>query len=220
MNPSDLLKGYDPSNLSMGVLGGHSALDCCQGAKKEGFKTVCVARKGREQTYKKYYRTKDIGHGTTGGCVDDVIVVDAFEDVLRANIVKKLRSMNTIFIQNRYFWVYVSDYGRIENEFNVPIFGNRTYVKIEERNQQYNQYHLLHDAGIRTPKIFKNAKEIDRPVMVKANEKERKYERAFFIAGDASAYEAEGSRLEQEGKVDASWRNAAIEELIVGAPVN
>ena len=223
MNPSDLLKGYDPSNLSIGVLGGHSALDCCHGAKKEGFRTVCVARKGRNTTYDTYYKTHD-----GKGCVDEIIVVDAFECVLRADTMKKLRSMNTIFIQNRYFWVYVSDYGRIENDFNIPIFGNRTYVKIEERNQKpvvsgvepYNQYHLLHDAGIRTPKIFKNAKEIDRPVIVKANEKERKYERAFFIAGNASTYETEGSRLEKEGKVDASWRNAVIEELIVGAPVN
>ena len=211
METKVLLKGYDQSNLSIGVLGGHSALDCCHGAKKEGFKTVCVARKGRNKTYDTYYKTRD-----GKGCVDETIVVDAFEDVLKTENVKKLRSLNTIFIQNRYFWVYMSDYSKIENEFNVPIFGNRTYVKIEERDQKYNQYHLLHDAGIRTPKIFKNAKEIDRPVIVKANEKERKYERAFFIAGDASAYEAEGSRLEKEGKVDSSWRKAVIEELIVG----
>src|SRR3989344_8133283 len=123
MNPSDLLKGYDQSNLSIGVLGGHSALDCCHGAKKEGLKTVCVARKGREKTYGKYYKTHD-----DKGCVDETIVVDAFEDVLKAETVKKLRSLNTIFIQNRYFWVYVSDYSKVEIDFNVPIFGNRTYV--------------------------------------------------------------------------------------------
>jgi len=219
MNPSDLLKGYDQSNLSIGVLGGHSALDCCHGAKKEGFKTVCVARKGREKTYKTYYGTRDKGQGITG-CVDETMVVDAFEDVLRADIVKKLRSMNTIFIQNRYFWVYVSDYSKVENDFNVPIFGNRTYVKIEERDQKYNQYHLLRDAGIRTPKIFTKPEDIDRPVIVKASEVERGFERAFFIVSSTAEYDVKGAQLERSGKISSKWRSAVIEELIVGAPVN
>jgi len=210
-----MLKGYDQSNLSIGVLGGHSALDCCHGAKKEGFKTLCVARKGREKTYEKYYKTHD-----GRGCIDETIVVDAFEDVLKSAIVKKLRSSNTIFIQNRYFWVYISDYSKVENEFNVPIFGNRTYVKIEERDQKYNQYHLLHDAGIRTPKIFKNAKEIDRPVIVKAQEVQRGYERAFFFVPTAAQYESIGTKLEKEGKVAKNWREAPIEEYILGAQVN
>src|SRR3989338_3996509 len=203
MNPSDLLKGYDQSNLSIGVLGGHSALDCCHGAKKEGFKTVCVARKGREKTYKTYYGTRDKGQGITG-CVDETIVVDAFEDVLRADIVKKLRSMNTIFIQNRYFWVYVSDYSKVENDFNVPIFGNRTYVKIEERDQKYNQYHLLRDAGIRTPKIFTKPEDIDRPVIVKASEVERGVERAFFIVSSTAEYDVKGAQLERSGKISSN----------------
>src|SRR3989344_6309905 len=56
MNVADLLKGYDQSNLTIGVLGGHSALDCCHGAKKERLKTVCVARKGREKTDRKSTR--------------------------------------------------------------------------------------------------------------------------------------------------------------------
>ncbi|HLC75568.1 MAG TPA: DUF1297 domain-containing protein [Candidatus Peribacterales bacterium] len=215
MNVADLLKGYDQSNLTIGVLGGHSALDCCHGAKKERLKTVCVARKGREKTYVKYYKTHD-----GRGCVDETIVVDAFEDVLKADIVQKLRSMNTIFIQNRYFWVYMSDYAKIENEFTVPIFGNRTYVKIEERDQKYNQYHLLRDAGIRTPKLFSKPEEIDRPVIVKAQEVQRGYERAFFFVPTAGQYDSIGSKLEKEGKVSPNWRKAPIEEYILGAQIN
>ncbi len=59
MNTSTLLNGYDLKNLTVGVLGGHSALDVCHGAKKSGFNTVCVARKGRERTYAEYYRTQN-----------------------------------------------------------------------------------------------------------------------------------------------------------------
>ena len=220
MDIAQLLKGYDYKNLTVGVLGGHSALDVCHGSKLCGFKTVCVARKGREQTYEKYFRTRGTGGGDERGCVDEVIIVDSFEGVLDKNVQQKLRSLNTIFIHNRYFWVYFKDFSRIENDFNVPIFGSRNLLKLEERDQPYNQYHLLSDAGIRTPKIFKSPKEIDRPVLVKAAEAKRGYERAFFIATDAKSYESIGSKLEQEGKVGKNWRNAVIEEFVVGAPVN
>ena len=41
----EILKKYDLSALTIGVLGGHSALDVCEGAKKFGFRTVCVVQK-------------------------------------------------------------------------------------------------------------------------------------------------------------------------------
>ena len=219
MQTTDLLKGYNTKDLTIGVLGGHSALDVCHGAKKAGLRTVCIARKGREKTYETYYRTEDKGLRTKG-CIDECVIVDTFEGVLDAEVQEKLRSLNTIFIHNRYFWVYFKDYAKVENDFNVPIFGNRSYVKIEERDQPYNQYHLLQDAGIRTPKIYDQPEDIDRPVIVKASEKTRGYERAFFIVSSKKEWEREGSQLEKEGKVDASWRDAVIEEFVVGAPVN
>lgn len=215
MNTDALLKGYDLTKLTVGVLGGHSALDVCHGAKQFGFATVAVARKGREKTYAKYLKTRE-----DRGCVDETIVVDGFSDVLTKNIQDKLRAMNTVFVHNRYFWVYFDDFTKVENDFSVPIFGSRTLLKLEERDQPFNQYDLLHKAGIRTPKIFKNAHEIDRPVLVKAAEATRGYERAFFIATSPQSYEATGLALEKEGKVTNAWREATIEEFVVGAPVN
>ncbi|MEI8230776.1 MAG: DUF1297 domain-containing protein, partial [Candidatus Peregrinibacteria bacterium] len=228
MDSTSLLQGYDLQNLTVGVLGGHSALDVAHGAKRHGFRTVCVARKGREKTYNKYYRTRDSGREggkwkvESGklGCIDKVISVDQFKDVLKENIQQKLRESNTIFVHNRYFWVYFDDFSKVENEFAVPIFGSRTLLKLEERDQPYTQYDLLKDAGIRSPKIFKNPSEIDRPVLVKAAEAERGYERAFFLATSVQDYEEKGAALEKLGKVTAKWRDAVIEEFIVGAPVN
>lgn len=210
-----LLKGYDLQKLTIGVLGGHSALDVCAGAKQFGFSTVAVARKGREKTYTQYLKTRE-----DRGCVDEAIVVDKFDDVLAQNIQQKLRSMNTVFVHNRYFWVYFDDFSKVENDFNVPIFGSRTLLKLEERDQPFNQYDLLRKAGIRIPKMFSSAKDIDRPVLVKAAEATRSYERAFFIATDPKTYESAGSALEKDGKVAKNWREATIEEFIVGAPVN
>ncbi len=215
MNANQLLAGYDLKKISVAVLGGHSALDVAHGAKQNGFKTLAVVQKGRSQTYTKYFRTNG-----ERGCIDETLEVAKFQDVLEEKAQKWLRERNAVFVHNRYFWVYVDEYEKVEKEFNVPIFGSRTLLKLEERDQPYNQYHLLHDAGIRAPKIFKNAKDIDRPVLVKASEATRGYERAFFTVGSPEEYERTGAQLEKEGKVSADWRTATIEEFIVGAPVN
>ena len=215
MDTASILSGYDLSKITVGVLGGHSALDVSHGAKQFGFNTVCIARKGREQTFTKYYKTRG-----EIGCIDEVIVEDGFDGVLKENVQQKLQEMNTIFVHNRYFWVYFDDFSKVENDFHVPIFGSRTLLKIEERDQPYNQYHLLQDAGIRTPKIFDKPEDIDRPVLVKASEKGRSYERAFFTAHSHVDWQQRGEQLYSEGKVADDWHEATIEEFIVGAPVN
>ncbi len=219
MDISSILSGYDLKNLTVGVLGGHSALDVCHGAKKYGFKTVCVARKGREKTFSEYYKSRD-GVGGRVGCVDEVIVKEKFSDIIEDSVQDKLRKMNTIFVHNRYFWVYFDDFSRVETAFRVPIFGSRTLLKLEERDQPYNQHHLLKDAGIRTPKVFKKPDDIDRLCLVKAAEAERGYERAFFLASSRDEWEEKGLQLEKEGKVSGGWKDALIEEYVVGAPVN
>lgn len=226
MDTSSTLSGYDQSKLTVGVLGGHSALDVCHGAKQFGFSTVCIARKGREKTFEKYYRSRARA-GAEVGCIDEVIVKDNFDGVLEKDVQEKLQSMNTIFVHNRYFWVYFDDYSKVENDFRVPIFGSRTLLKIEERDQPYNQYHLLSDAGIRIPKMYKGQGQgqgqglgIDRPVLVKAAEVERSFERAFFLVSSDEEYESVGSQLEAQGKVSSDWRDATVEEFVVGAPVN
>lgn len=215
MNIPELLSGYDLDNLTIGVLGGHSALDVCHGAKQHGFRTVAVARKGREKTYDRYFRSRG-----ERGCIDECMTVDAFADVLDPTIQEQLRAMNTVFVHNRYFWVYFDDFTKVEQDFHVPIFGSRSLLKLEERDQPFNQYDLLKKAGIRTPKIFTDPKTIDRLCIVKAAEATRGYERAFFLAGNYPSWLAEGERLEREGKVGREWRNATIEEFVVGAPVN
>lgn len=295
----ELVAKYDPSKITIGVLGGHSALDVCHGVKKFGFKTLVIAQKGREKTYTEYYKVRSFwekpseksgksekemerdarkeqgtccggkdagtsacacsaveeemekeqggccgggGCGSEGGgcgddeeggcgsegakqgfeigCVDDVIVVDKFSDIVNPAIQERLRKMNVIFIHNRYFWVYC-DFEKIETEFNVPIYGNREAVKLEERDQPKNQYWLLDQAGIRTPKIFKSYKEIDRLAIVKVNEATRGYERAFFLASTPEQCLETAEKMAAEGKITMeSFKKATIEEYVLGAHVN
>jgi len=210
-----ILDGYVKTNITIGVLGGHSALDVCRGAKKHGFRTVAVCQKGREKTYEKYFKRRD-----GKGVIDEIILVDSFKDIIKKEVQEKLRQLNTIFIHNRYFWVYC-DFKKIENEFRVPIFGSRGLVKLEERDQPRNQYFLLEKAGIRMPKLFRDPRKIDRLVIVKVNEAARGYERAFFFASSYKDYKEKSEQLLANKTINKKdLAKAMIEEFIVGAQVN
>jgi 5-formaminoimidazole-4-carboxamide-1-(beta)-D-ribofuranosyl 5'-monophosphate synthetase len=210
-------------------MGGHSALDICHGAKKYGFKTLAVCQKGREKTYNKYYKVRsdiDVVPGqlepwhATKGVVDDVIILDKFADIIKPAVQKQLQDANTIFINSRYFCAYC-DITKIENDFIVPIYGSREMIKLEDRNAENNQYYLLEQAGIRFPKIFALPNEIDRLVLVKVNEAQRGYERAFFLASSPDDFEKKSRELIKAEIITAeNLKIAIIEEYVIGAPVN
>ncbi len=234
MDISQTLKNYNTSNITIGVLGGHSALDVCAGAKKFGLKTLAVCQKGREKTYDKYYKSRD-----GKGCIDDVIIVDKFADIVNENIQEELRKRNTIFIHNRYFWVYFKNFDLVEKQFKVPIYGNRVLVRLEERDQPNNQYELLMKAGIRIPKIIRPGdsgmsndevkKVLDEhfitnkggPLLVKVNEAIRGYERAFFtITKEGEYFDISADMIKKGLITQEDLNNAVIEEFIIGAQVN
>ncbi len=202
--------------ITIAAIGSHSALEVARGAKDEGFKNIVVCEKGRESTYVKYYKS----NGEIG-CVDEVILVDKFSDVLNPDIQEKLKIANAIFIPNRSFEVYVNDYDAIENKFEVPMFGNKKLLRIEERGFKPNQYDLLDVAKIRYPKQFKDPKKIDRVCLVKILEKDREFERAFFIV---DSYEDYLKQIEQKMYIglftEEQVKKAVIEEFIVGVQVN
>ncbi len=267
-----ILSGYDLNNLTIGVLGGHSALDVARGAKKYGFRTVAVCQRGRDATFSKYYKYRSIERNTISrfsseklhtrdeqgvplsgtavdngprtaslsrakGCIDEVILVDDFADITKDDVQEQLRKLNTIFIHNRYFWVYFKDFSDIEDRFRVPIFGLRQGVKLEERDQPLNQYHLLEKAGIRMPKIIRSGgeklseeefkKRLDDhfasggPLLIKANEATRSYQRAFFVITTSTDYFKKSQEMISAGiTTQENVDKATIEEFIIGAQIN
>lgn len=210
-----IVKGYDNHSLCLGTLGGHSALDICRGAKKFALRNVVICVKGREKTYEHYYKVR-----RNKGIVDQVILVDSFNDILKPEIQEQLRKLNTIFVNSRYFWTYC-DYKKIEEEFKVPILGNRYLIRAEQREEKNNQYDILRAAGIRIPRIFKSQQEIDRLVIVKVNDAVRTYERAFFFASSPMEFEKKAAELLNARKITKeALQTAVIEEAILGAQVN
>ncbi len=209
-----IIESYD-REITIGVLGSHSALDICEGAKELGFKTLVVCQKGREKTYAKYFKTQE-----QLGIVDETIILEKFSEIANKETVKKLQEKNTIFIPHRSFEVYVG-FDKIENEFLVPIFGTRNLLRAEERTCEKGQYYLMKKAGIPFPKSYDDPKKIDTLVIVKVAEAQRSYERAFFFASSFKEYEEKSKQLLKEGKITKkALDEAVIEEFIVGTQVN
>ena len=205
----DIVKKYDLSDIHIGVLGSHSALDVLDGAKDEGFKTVVVCQKGRERAYFMYKRL-----------CDEIIVLDKFAQIVSDEVQEKLRRLNTIFVPHRAFTTYVP-YDDIEDRFLVPLFGNRAMLRTEERWAPRNQYYLLEKAGIRQPRKFKSPDEIDRLVIVKVQEAKRKIERAFFTAVSPEDYWRKAKeRIERGIITEEDLKNAVIEEFVLGTYFN
>ncbi len=201
---------YDPPKIRIGVLGSHSALEIASGAKQEGFETVVVCQKGRDKTYTKYYK----------GVFDHVLMLDKFSQITSPESVKKLTDLNTVFVPNRSFSVYAG-YEAIENQFAVPMMGNRQMLRTEERNTPKNQLYLLQKAGIATPRTFKSPKDIDRLAIVKVAEKERAIERAFFYPSNPYEFsKLAGDRIAKGIITQEALDQALIEEYIIGAKFN
>jgi 5-formaminoimidazole-4-carboxamide-1-(beta)-D-ribofuranosyl 5'-monophosphate synthetase len=211
----EVLGEYDLNEVTIGVLGSHSALDICRGAKDLGFRTLVVCQKGREQTYARYYRTEE-----SCGIVDRTIILDKFTDITQEGVQREMREQNVIFIPHRSFEVYVG-FDQIENEFLLPLFGTRSILRAEERDADRNQYYLMEKGGIPYPRTYKSPEEIDRLVLVKAPEAQRTYERAFFFASSTDEFYMSSEQMIRTGKItEAGLKKAVIEEFVMGTQSN
>jgi len=205
-----IVSKYDAKNITIGVLGSHSAEEVGISAKSLGFKTLVVCQKGREELYAKYNRH----------LFDHVVMVDKFSDIVREEVQEKMRSLSTIFIPNRSFSVYVG-YANIENNLMVPIYGNRMILRAEERNEERNQYWLLEKAGIKAPRKFNSPEEIDRLVIVKVQQKKKPLERAFFYASSPEEYYRRAEELVRKDVISKEGLGKArIEEYVLGQKFN
>ena len=205
-----LLEGYDVEHLTIGCIGSHSALEVAYGAHQEGVRTLVVCQAGREGPYVGQYRH----------LFDEVLVLPRFADAVGHATIERLRALNTIFVPNRSFAVYVGC-DAIEQRFPVPLFGGRRLLRAEDRTASPNQYDLLEEADIRRPRHFTTPSAIDRLVMVKLPQAVRTVERGFFTARSAQDYEAVSRNLLAQGLIrEDDLKLATIEEFVIGAQFN
>jgi 5-formaminoimidazole-4-carboxamide-1-(beta)-D-ribofuranosyl 5'-monophosphate synthetase len=205
-----IISAYDTKNITIGVLGSHSALELGMSAKAMGAKTLVIVQEGRDEIY-----SLDHCH-----LYDHVIKVRKFKDMLNHEVQEKLRELNTLFVPNRSFSVYVG-YKGIENHFEVPIYGNRFMLRCEDRQDQKGQYFLLKKAGIHVPEEFKSPEEIDRLAIVKVQRADNPLERAFFYPSSPEEYYTQSEEYKKKGLInDKGLAEARIEEYVLGSRFN
>jgi 5-formaminoimidazole-4-carboxamide-1-(beta)-D-ribofuranosyl 5'-monophosphate synthetase len=205
-----LAASYEPSAVTVGVLGSHSAEEVGISARAMGLPTVVICQKGREALYAKYNKH----------LYDHIIVLEKFSELANVEVQEKLKALNTVFIPNRSFSVYLG-YENVENRFKIPMYGNRMILRAEERTEKRSQYWLLEKAGIKTPKKFSSPEEIDRLAIVKVQQKKKPLERAFFYAVSPEEYRRKATDLIKGDIIsEDGLAKARIEEYILGQKFN
>jgi 5-formaminoimidazole-4-carboxamide-1-(beta)-D-ribofuranosyl 5'-monophosphate synthetase len=197
-------------DVTIGVLGSHSALEVGMSAHANGSKTAVIVEEGRDLLYTKYH----------SHLYDYVIKVRNFRDLVSQEIQNQLLELNTIFLPNRSFSVYVG-YEEIENEFRIPMFGNRFMLRCEDRKDEKGQYYLLKKAGIRVPEEYDSPEDIDRLAIVKVQRADNPLERAFFYPSSPEEFFEQSKEYKMKGLIDDNGlEEARIEEYILGSRFN
>jgi len=196
----EIFEGYDKEDLSIATLGSHTSLHILHGAKMEGFKTTVVCEKGREVPYQRFR------------VADEFIIVDEFKEIADEDVQEKLRETNSIIIPHGSFVAYAG-LDRIENDFYVPMYGNRNILKWESERKLERR--LMKKAGIRIPYKYDDPEKIDRTVMVKFPG--ARGGRGYFVASTPEEFhEKIDLMIEREWITEDEISDAHIEEYVAG----
>ncbi len=190
----EVIKEYDLEKISIATIGSHSALQILAAAKKFGFKTIVICKKGYEIIYKKF------------GVADDIIVVENYSKILSDNFQEKLIRENAIIIPHGSFIAYLG-YDGIK-KIKAPIFGNREVFRIEMDRKLERKF--LEDAGLKLPKELK-PEEINRLCIVKFPG--AKGGRGYFLVRSYEEF------LRRISNVKVDLNKITIQEYIYGANV-
>ena len=170
------------------TLGSHSALQILKGAKDEGFKTIVIATPDRVALYKRF------------NFIDQILQIPNFADFPK--IEKELIRQKAIMIPHGSFVAYLGlDQHR---KMKVPYFGNKKVLDWESNRLKQRQW--LEKAHVPVPRRFKNASEIDAPVLVKA----------YGAAGGHGYFFAKNKKEFRQKIKSFKHKNYLIQEYVIG----
>ncbi len=216
-----LVGGYDPRQLVVATLASHSALDVCDGATEEGFRTLAVCARGREGPYARHFRTRRDAKGkVVRGMVDEALILDSFKDLLQSTVQGRLRGSNLLFIPNRALTSYLG-VEAVEQDLHLPLVGSRNLLRTEERTEEKGYYWLLKAAGLPFPRPFPGPEAIDGLAIVKLPHRVKKLERGFFTAASPKEFHQKSEALLRQGVIaQDDLAGARIEKYIIGPVFN
>jgi 5-formaminoimidazole-4-carboxamide-1-(beta)-D-ribofuranosyl 5'-monophosphate synthetase len=217
----EVVERYDLKKAKIGMVASHSALDVCDGAVEEGFRTLGICQEGRERTYSKYFKCQRDAKGkAVRGVVDECWVLKKFKEMMEPKFQQRLTNENVLFVPNRSFTSYV-ELKEIEDNFAVPLVGSRSLLRSEERGQEKDYYWILNKAGLPFPERIADPKDIDRLVIVKLHHKVKKLERGFFTAASYKEFREKSRELVFHNVItEKDLSEARIEEYVVGPVFN
>ena len=198
----EVLSGYDKSKIRIATICSHSALQIFHGAKKEGFKTIGICTESRKATYDSFPLAKP----------DEYLIVKNFKDVLEKKFQNWLIENNAIIIPHGSFVEYVGP-ENLEENFLVPMFGNRKTLKWEGNRKMQREW--LEKAGLKLPREFKSISEAGAKVFVKLSG--AKGGRGFFTTDSENDLKEKLKEKVKRGiisEVDSS--NITIQEFVSG----
>jgi 5-formaminoimidazole-4-carboxamide-1-(beta)-D-ribofuranosyl 5'-monophosphate synthetase len=152
--------------------------------------------------------------------VDEVIVYERFKEIMAGAEQERLRRANVLFVPNRSFTSYVG-MGDIEDSFRVPMFGNRSMLRTEERSEERSYYWLLEKAGLPFPERIEDPADIDALAIVKLPHAKKRLERGFFTASSTQEYKEKSETLLRQGVITREDLEAGrIERYVIGPVFN
>ena len=162
------LKGRVPT---IATLCSHSSLQIFHGARAEGFPTLGITVGPPQRFYDAFPKARP----------------DLFLEVPKAKeiggLAGRLRQEGAILVPHGSFVEYVGP--EAFQELDVPVFGNRAVIGWESDREKERVW--LESAGIRMPRKFANASEVDGPAIVKYYG--AKGGKGFFLAKNRAALE-------------------------------
>ncbi|MBI2144356.1 formate--phosphoribosylaminoimidazolecarboxamide ligase [Candidatus Woesearchaeota archaeon] len=187
--------GNSYKDYKIATIGSHSALQILYGAKQEGFSTIAICEKGREQPYKNYK------------VADRIITVGRFKDTIKLQ--QQLVGEKAILIPHGTFF---EAFGTEDiQKLKVPYFGNKGILKWEADRMMQREW--LKRSGLTLPKIYEKPENIDGPVIVKFYG--ARGGKGFFLARNAGEF----YRKIKERKAKEDVRAYILQEYIIGAPI-
>ncbi len=140
-----LLAEYDRSDITVATIGSHSALQILDGAKKEGFNTLALCKKGRDVIYKRFKVS------------DEIMVFTDYNDILKEDVLSSLVEKNCVMVPHGSLIAYVG-VENVENRLSIPMVGNRGILRWDSDRNMERKW--LKKAGINMPNEAKDPKDI------------------------------------------------------------
>lgn len=182
---------------SIATLGSHCALQVLKGAKDEGFKTLLVCEKKRENLYRRFK------------FIDELVLVDSFLELLDAKCASILEKNKAVLIPHGTLIAQMST-EQIES-IKTPIFGNKWILKWE--SDRLLKEKLMLEAKLDIPTSISDPKQIKRLTIAKRHGAAGG--KGYFLTTNEADYIKKRDRLISMGLIKGDG-DLYLQEYVMG----